>query len=335
MLPQTLFSAPASKLCTHCLTGAGSSSAAPDTRIVQRRALLHHLGLSTSHYLQRQPQGQPQGAGQAAPLAIEALLNTAAICLMPDHLAYHWWQAPGAFNHHQPLSPPAATATAVAANLPAVAEQHEEARPVTRNGAAWPIESATSPKSGTGTDLVPGTVEVKPSFGVISVCHTAGPTACGTQPAAPSKVLESAAASSMHMGTVQGSTDTGRPSAYIPAPPQLGRGDGSPFVCSPVYVQLQVLHSLRRLLVGKLSAIAGGSAGEDRELVKQPGVSVGEGIALVYRAGQKELACAALDALSRQTGHVVCMGAAALRGQFSLGSSLGQDKQPEEEVGVA
>ena len=110
----------------------------PDERVVQRRALLQRLGLSTSHYLKLQ---QPQGPGQAAQVDLQPLLNTAAICLMPDQLAYHWWQAPAAAKQLTPDANSLATGTRHATQPNAV-DNH------------------------IGSQDIPGLVEVKASAGV-------------------------------------------------------------------------------------------------------------------------------------------------------------------------
>jgi len=110
----------------------------PDERVVQRRALLQRLGLSTSHYLKLQ---EPQGPGQAAQVDLEPLLNTAAICLMPDQLTYHWWQAPAAAKQLTPDDNPLATGT----------------RPATQPNAV-DIHA--------GSQAVPGLIEVKASAGI-------------------------------------------------------------------------------------------------------------------------------------------------------------------------
>ncbi|DBB06668.1 TPA: hypothetical protein ACH3X1_012179 [Trebouxia sp. C0004] len=283
-----------------------SSNAVPDEAVVQRRALLQRLGLSTSHYLKLK---RPQGPGQAAQVDLEPLLNTAAICLMPDQLAYHWWQAPAAAKQ---LSPARSLA------------------PGTRH--------ASQPNAVDNTDsqAVPGLVEVKASAGV---AHAERPVDSVTaQRGLPLPVAASDMAALVSAGTAPLAQDAAAAAASAPKPstspaadvPVRNSNDGSPFGCSPVHVQIQVLDSLRRLLAAKLDAIAGGSAEEDRLLAKQAGCSQAAVMALEYRAGQKEIASAALTSLVQKSSGTVCLAAARLPAQsswVSFGGRLGTAEQ--------
>ena len=89
-----------------------------------------------------------------------------------------------------------------------------------------------------------------------------------------------------------------------------------------------MLKSLRRLLTAKLDAIAGGSVEEDQLLAKQPGCSQAAVMAVEYRAGQKEIASAALNSLVQKSTETVCSAAARLPAQSSWVSS-------EEQLGTA
>jgi len=263
-----------------------SSAALPDERVVQRRALLQRLGLSTSHYLKLQ---EPQGPGQAAQVDLTPLLNTAAICLMPDQLAYHWWQAPAAAKQ---LSPDRSLATGT--------------RHATQSKAVDNI----------GNQAVPGLVEVKASAGV---AHAERPVESVTvERGVPLPVAFSETAASVSAGTAPLAQEPAAASAPKPSTSPAAdvsvrnSNDGSPFGCSPVHVQIQVLDSLRRLLTAKLDAIAGGSAEEDQLLAKQPGCSQAAVMALEYRAGQKQIAFAALTSLVQKSSETVCLAAARL-----------------------
>jgi len=282
-----------------------SSNAVPDERVVQRRALLQRLGLSTSHYLKLQ---EPQGPGQAAQVDLEPLLNTAAICLMPDQLTYHWWQAPAAAKQLTPDDNPLATGT----------------RPATQPNAV-DIHA--------GSQAVPGLIEVKASAGI---AHAERRVDClPAKRGLPSPVAFSETAASVSAGTTPAA---GSSAASAPQPSTSpaadvsvsNSNDGSPFGCSPVHVQIQVLKSLRRLLTAKLDAIAGGSAEEDRMLAKQPGCSQAAVMALEYRAGQKEIASAALTSLVQKSSDTVCLAAARLPAQSSWVSSEGQFSTAEQ-----
>ena len=274
---------------------------------MQRRALLHHLGLSTSHYLKLQP---PQGPGQAPQVALEPLLNTAAICLMPDHLAYHWWQAPAAAKQPQ---------------LAAASTQE----------AAKPQGEHVSPPSliNSSSQVVPGQVEVKAAPRLAhsqrpAVTATTGlvrpPPAGLPEASAPTSSSSEPSAQREPLGTAAGVS-----SASLEGDAQTANSDGSPFGCSPVHVQLQVLGSLQRLLTAKLDAIAGGSAEEDRALSQQPGCSQAAMMALEYRADQKEIAAAALTSLMRKTSEVVLSASARLPG------GTGQTVQPGQPLVAA
>ena len=274
-----------------------SSSAEPDEGVVQRRALLLRLGLSTSHYLKLQ---EPRGPGQAAQVDLEPLLNTAAICLMPDQLAYHWWQAPAAAKQ---LSPDHSLATG------------------TRHAAqAKAVDNI-------GSQAVPGLIQVKASAGG---AHAERPMDSATaEKGLPLPVAFCETAASVGTGTAASAQEPAAASAphptITPAPDVSVRNsnDGSPFGCSPVHVQIQVLKSLRRLLTAKLAAIAGSSAEEDQLLAKQAGRSQAGVMALEYRAGQKEIASAALASLLQKSSETVCLAAARLPAQSSWVSTEG------------
>ena len=280
---------------TACADAEGSSPR-PDERVVQRQALLQRLGLSTSHYLKLQ---RPFSGGQAAQVAMQPLLNTAAICLMPDELGYQWWQAPAAAQRQQPTA-------------------------VEQAGAVGTTDAAASQAQGTQDSLTsrpgsnpPGQVEVKPASGLVHG-HTSAPDSAVVL-SAPSAAADKASASAASPPETYGGMmkDTASTTADI-------MGDGSPFGCSPVHVQLQVLQSLRQLLSMKLDAIAGGSAEEDRMLAKQADCSYAAGMALEYRAVQKEIAAAALQSLRLTTAEVVCSAAARLPGHCFWASSKGR-----------
>ncbi len=278
----------------------------PDERVVQRRALLQRLGLSTSHYLKLQ---EPQGPGQAAQVALQPLLNTAAICLMPDQLAYHWWQAPAAAKQ---LSPDNSLATG--------------ARHATQ---------ANAVDSHIGSQAVPGLVEVKASAGVAHAERRVDSVTA--KRGVPLPVGFSETATAVSAGTAPLAQE---PAAAASAPqpsrsPAAGVSvrnstDGSPFGCSPLHVQIQLLKSLRRLLTAKLDAIAGDSAEEDQLLAKQPGCNQAAVMALEYRAGQKEIASAALTSLVQKSSDAVCLAAARLPAQSSWVSAEGQFSTAEQ-----
>ncbi|KAA6420367.1 MAG: Histone-lysine N-methyltransferase setd3 [Trebouxia sp. A1-2] len=283
----------------------GSSNAVPDEVVVQRRALLQRLGLSTSHYLKLQ---EPQGLGQAAQVDLEPLLNTAAICLMPDQWAYHWWQAPAAAKQ---LSPPRSLATGT--------------------------RRATQPNAvdNIGSQAVPGLVEVKASAGVAHAERRVDNAAA--ERGLPLPVAFSETAASVSASTAPSAQEPVATSAPQPSPsPAADRSvrnsnDGSPFGCSPLHVQMQVLKSLRHLLTAKLDAIAGGSAKEDQLLAKQPGCSQAAVMALEYRAGQKDIASAALTSLAQKGTETVCLAAARLPAESSWVSTEGQVDAAEQE----
>ena len=283
-----------STACAH----AEGSSPRPDERVVQRRALLQRLRLSTSHYLKLQ---KPFSGGQAAQVAMQPLLNTAAICLMPDELGYQWWQAPAAAQRQQPTA-------------------------VEQAGAVGTTDAAASQAQGTQESLTsrpesntPGQVEVKPVSGLVHG-HTSAPDSAVVL-SAPSAAADKASASTSTASRTETHGGMMKDSASTTADMM---GDGSPFGCSPVHVQLQVLQSLRQLLSVKLDAIAGGSAEEDRMLAKQADCSYRAGMALEYRAVQKEIAAAALQSLRLTTAEVVCSAAARLPGHCCWASSKGR-----------
>lgn len=286
-----------------------------DERVVQPRALLQRLGLSTSHYLKLQ---EPQGPRQTAQVDLQPLLNTAAICLMPDQLAYHWWQAPAAAKQLTPDDHSLATGTRHAIQPNAV-DIHN------------------------GGQAVPGLVEVKAAAGVAHAERQGGSVIAKRGVPLPVALSETAAsvsagtAASVSAGTAQSAQQPAaaasapHPTTSPPADVSVtNNNDGSPFGCSPVHVQIQVLHSLRRLLTAKLDAIAGGSAKEDRMLAQQPGCSQAAVMALEYRAGQKEVASAALTSLRQKSSDAVCLAAARLPVQSSSVSTKGQLGTAEE-----
>lgn len=320
---------------------AASSSAAPDERVVQRQALLRRLGLSTSHYLKLQPPtdteqqaGQKHtatGTGQqhtapkvgqqhTAPgtvhspqVAIQRLLNTACICLMPHHLAYHWWSAPCAVTHPSPHQPQEAQRRAGPSPVAVpgqVEVQGVSASPLGHNSS----NNSSSSSAGAGDPSLalqgkaPMIPDATPGW-TPSQRAQAAAEAGAVPPEMPEEAavpLSAVLASPCHPGLAScPQADTGMTGSPTD-------NDGGPFVCSPVHVQLQVLHSLRRLLTSKLDAIAGGTAEEDRSLAQQPGCSPAAGMALGYRAGQKQIAAAALAALASTAAEVVQRAAARL-----------------------
>ena len=307
--------------CT--FTVAEGSSATPDERVVQRRALLQRLGLSTSHYLKLQTPHRPW---QATQVALQPLLNTAAICLMPDQLAYHWWQAPAAAKQQQPSDKqsaavkqihtaalqPVATGT-VTAEAPQ-AEITQSQSTGTANAGAPNAENLQSHRGSIGS-RVPGQVEVEAIPSPILIPSPAEPPQserASLLPGIVSKAAASGSAGTASSTQQRASIAEGNPSGSSSSDAGAKQGDGSPFECSPVHVQLQVLNSLRRLLTVKLDAIAGGSAQEDRVVGQQAGCSHAACMALEYRAGQKEIAAAALDSLRHKTSDVITSAAARL-----------------------
>lgn len=277
----------------------------PDERVVQRQALLHRLGLSTSHYLKLQTparaglQHTALGLLQSPQVAIQQLLNTACICLMPDHLAYQWWSAPATVSH--------------SGHFDQAQELHARAA--------------------TGLLDIPGQVEVRG----VSASAVHNPISIrNAQAANPSLALQHETPSTdptVKLIPSEGTSQGGQGSSEGDAVRQerqegsLKGSDGWPFGCSPVHVQLQVLHSLRLLLTSKLVAIAGGTAEEDQNLAQQPGCSHAAGMALGYRAGQKQIAAAALAALASTAAEVVQRAVAGLGLGSSRPSSVEQVRQ--------
>ena len=267
---------------------ADSSSATPQESVIQCQALLRRLNLSTSHYLKLQ---NPAGAGQhrTAPgtlqspcVDVRALLNTAAICLIPQHLAYQWWSAPAAVSHTGAVhvQSQGASAASAAANAEAVPGQVE-----VRGISASQVQAGNDTPSAEVTDTLVDSSSAE---------------------------VRDAPEPGQHISTMD---DAGLDGAAARS------NDGGPFECSPVHVQLHVLRTLRQLLTVKLKAIAGGTAAEDRELAQQAGRSHAAAMALAYRAGQKEIASAALAALSSKTAQVVKTAVTRLRPGLSQPSS--------------
>lgn len=319
---------------------AESSSALPDERVTQRQALLRRLGLSTSHYLKLQASA---GAGQqpivlGPQVPIQQLLNTACICLMPDHLAYQWWPAPSAVDHSsdpqqsQQLPGGAAAAEghlAIPGQVQVKGISASTQHPCTdisspQTATAHSTILALQGKADGGGDLRMGFRPLQgASEGASEGAHRASEMA---QRAPEGAVLEG---SQMAPGGAQGASEvhTVRLEMQDSAPAGPKGSDGGPFGCSPVRVQLQVLHSLRRLLTSKLDAIAGGNAEEDWSLAQQPGCSYAACMALGYRAAQKQIAAAALDAVASTAAEVVQVAVAVLSCGSSWASNLDEVRQ--------
>lgn len=317
---------------------AETSGAVPDERLIQRQALLHQLGLSTSHYLKLYTstgagqQHPAPGAGQSPQVAIRQLLNTACICLMPDHLAYHWWAAPSAVGHSSPLQHPQKLhegAVPAAGHLPVPGEVQVKGICASRQHKSGGIGAAQGSSAhptlvlqGKGDDSA-----MEPSKEESAGAHRAGETAqrgsegalnrAERAPEGARKASERAhRAPQRAQGAPEAHAERQHMQESVPASPE--GSDGGPFGCSPVHIQLQVLHSLRRLLTSKLDAMAGGPAEEDRSLAQQPGCSHAARMALGYRAGQKQIATAALHAVASTAAEVVQRAMAGL----GLGSRL-------------
>lgn len=336
---------------------AETSDAVPGERLIQRRALLHQLGLATSHYLKLQTsagagagqQHPAPGALQSPQVAIRQLLNTACICLMPDHLAYHWWAAPSAVGHSSPLQQPQKLhedAVAAAGHLPVPGEVQVKGICAPRQHQSGGISAAQSSSphptlalqgegDGGATEgprpLQKASAGAQTTLALQGEGETAPRVSEGAQqgakraPEGARKASESAQkAPKGAQGAAQVHAERHEMQESAPASPK--GSDGGPFGCSPVHIQLQVLHSLRHLLTSKLEAIAGGSAEEDRSLAQQPGCSHAACMALGYRAGQKQIATAALHAVTSTAAEVVQRAMA--------GSGLGASQPTNlEEVG--
>ena len=301
------------------LQGEGGEEAGPDERLVQRRALLQHLGLPTSHYLKPLP--------GTASVPLRPLLNASAVCLMPDHLAYHWWSAPAALKPKRKPGTDEGAGRRVGAGVGVgvwVGVQPATTGPAGtgaegRSVAAGPLQRPDRSVSDQ-TDF-PGQVEVK---GVLA--------ANGIPP-------QLAAASGLHAAehtqwldmtseqtTLSGKSPDKDPPAFLPQQepdPQPGAADprgrlGDPFSCCPTHVQLEVLASLRKLLQSKLNAVAGGSAHEDEWLAHQPDCTPAARMALLFRVNQKGIAAAALHSLADVATEVVCGAGHATSSSESL-----------------
>lgn len=264
-----------------------SQTAASNEQVTQRRALLQHLGLSLSQYLKI-------GPCEDAAVGLRALLNASAICIMPGQLAYHWWAAPPT-----PKGQPKSVSAhgSVRAEAPFSSELQSHSR--TPSGAA-----ASSPELGIATAAYsdsldfPGQVEVKGIEAYEAV----------SKPATETFTCDNTHACSRSSTTAQAvASNTMACSGKDAARPQAGpRGRlGDPFGCSPTYIQLQVLSSLRKLLQSRLNAIAGGSAEQDEALGQQQGCTHAAHMALRYRASQKHIAAAALHSLAAVVSDVI------------------------------
>lgn len=257
---------------------------------------------------------------------MQPLLNTACICLMPDHLAYHWWSAPSAVGHSR-ASPPEPQEVqgggAAPAASPLAVPGQVEVKGVSASTLGHNSSGSSSAQAGQ-TSLVPQ--DPAPSthpLGAASTHPAGGPS---THPRAAPSPSEGAQATTSGAGAAR---------AEAWEEEGAGRGtdsDGGPFVCSPVHVQLQVLHSLRRLLTCKLDAIAGGTPEEDRSLAQQPESSPAAGMALRYRAGQKQIAAAALAALASTAAGVVQRAVARLGLGLRQASTPGEVRSPTAAV---
>ena len=344
---------PKTAQCCHC-TAAETSSVALDETVVQKQALLHRLGLSTSHYLKLQVSS---GAGQqhTAPgpqVVIQQLLNTACVCLMPDHLAYQWWPAPSAVGHSSAPQQPQNLHEDVAAaeGHPAVpgqvsvrgvstSSQHTcTGSSNAQSDSAHPIlalqDKANGADSRVGSRQLEGASQGAhrasemaqrasegASEGARRASEMAERASEGGQEGAQSAPEAAQGASEVHAE---------RQEMQESAPASSNGSNGGPFGCSPMHIQLQVLNSLRRLLTSKLDAIAGSTAEEDWSLSQQPGCSHAACMALGYRAGQKQIAAAALDAVASTAAEVVQRAMAGLSFAPSSPTNLERVRQQIE-----
>lgn len=321
---------------------AEASGAVPGERLIQRQALLHQLGLSTSHYLKLQTSLGPgqqhtaPGGLQSPQVAIRQLLNTACICLMPDHLAYQWWAAPSAVGHSSPLQHPQKLhkdVVAAAWYLPTPGE-------VVVKGICGPRQHQSGGISGSSAHPTlalqdkedDGAMEGRrPSEEASAGAHRAEGALTGALPFQPPEGARKASETAQRAPEgAQGAPEmhAERQQMQESAPASPKGSDGGPFGCSPVHIQLQVLHSLRHLLTSKLDAIAGGPAEEDRSLAQQPGCSHAACMALGYRAGQKQIATAALHAVASTAAEVVQRAMTGLDLGSRLPTNLEEVRQP-------
>lgn len=291
----------------------------PDELVTQRRALLQHLGLPLSHYLKLAP------GSSTCVFNMRALLNASAICLMPDHLAYHWWATPAAPKMRPRPGLPNASAKDVGVQLGVQAEVRDGGKADMGTGQVRPRTEAKL-RADPGSPLqdqalimrsqqmdFPGQVEVKGS--------TSGDHSPVQKPsmAAPAHSTLHAQAMSWDTAPTPTSAEVNTSKGKDGSMSQDGglkQGDrlGDPFGCSPTHVQLQVLASLRKLLQSKLGAIAGGSAQQDEVQAQQPDCTPAAHMALLYRANQKCIASAALHSLAAVVTEVIGDACCAVRG---------------------
>ena len=320
--------------------GAETCSAAPDERVVQRQALLQRIGLSTSHYLKLQASS---GAGQqhtppGPQVAIQQLLNTACICLMPDHLAYQWWSAPSAVGHSGAPQQPQKLREDVAAaegQLATPGQVHVKGVSTSSQHTCTGISNTQS----TSAHLIlalqdkadgdNSRMNSKPFEGASEGARRAPEVAQRASEGAQRASEGAQEGAQRAPEAAQGASEVhaARQEMQASAPASSKGSNGGPFGCSPVHVQLQVLHSLRRLLTSKLDAIAGGTAEEDWGLAQQPGCSRAACMALGYRAGQKQIAAAALNAVASTAAEVVQRAMAGLSFDFSSPTNLEEVRQ--------
>lgn len=257
----------------------------PDGRVIQRRALLQRLGLPTSHYLRLQPDGH---------VNLQALLNASAICMMPDHLAYHWWAAPAASATRSRAEAGSVVGSGVGSEPRPGPGAGFEGGPEARTGVGPRARAAVKGGVQPSQIDIPGHVEVK---GIAWVTNAAPPPLTAPQPASAS---------------ASGSLPQASTEAHKDAPDSPVVGSGGPFGCSPLHVQLAVTGSLRKLLQSKLQAIAGGSAEEDKHQTSDPQCTPAAQMALQYRADQKRIAAAASNSLTHVVTAIVCRTSKAL-----------------------
>ena len=311
---------------------AAETSAAPDHRLVQRQALLRQLGLPTSHYLKLQVSA---GAGQqhTAPgpkVAIQQLLSTACICLMPDHLAYQWWAVSSPVgNSSGPQQAQESPADAAPAEgHPAIPGQVQvKGISATTQLTCTGISNAQSADAHP-TLALQGKADGDPKMGSrrLEEASEGARRASELAQRAPEGALET---SQIAPGGASGASEVHaqRQEMQESAPASPKKSNGAPFACSPVHVQLQVLHSLRRLLTSKLNSFAGGTAEEDHSLAQQLGCSYAACMALGYRARQKQIAVAALDAVASTAAEVVQRAMAGLSCGSTWSTNLDEVRQ--------
>lgn len=245
---------------------------------------------------------------------------------MPDSMAYHWWSAPAAPKTRPEPGPGggAGVGVGVLGGKGAGSQYKSEAEHRASVGADpnSPVQTSASTLATADKDF-PGQVEVK---GVLPQ-DTSAPLAAN-QPSAQGTSTNSTQLSNNNPPTTHVPTDieskaslSGLPEQQPAAQPGgvSARGKpGDPFGCSPTYIQLTVLSSLRKLLQSKLNAIAGGPAQEDELEAQQAGCTPAARMALLFRANQKCIATAALHSLAAAVTEAVSDASCAVAGHARL-----------------